>query len=32
MYIAITKQHQGGNFKGSVGDFVKYLEKENEGY
>ncbi|MEP5239428.1 MAG: MobB family relaxase [Flavobacteriaceae bacterium] len=31
MYIAITKQHQGENFKGSVRDFVKYLEKENEG-
>ncbi|MEP5237562.1 MobB family relaxase, partial [Ekhidna sp.] len=30
MYIAITKQHQGGNFKGSVRDFVNYLEKENE--
>ncbi|GAL77292.1 mobilization protein B [Algibacter lectus] len=30
MYIAITKQHQGENFKGSVRDFVKYLEKENE--
>lgn len=31
MYITITKQHQGENFKGSVRDFVKYLEKENEG-
>lgn len=31
MYIAITGQHQGGNFKGSVRDFVNYLEKENEG-
>ena len=30
MYIAITKQHQGRNFKGSVSDFVNYLEKENE--
>ncbi|MCF6348062.1 MAG: DUF5712 family protein [Flavobacteriaceae bacterium] len=30
MYIAITKQHQGENFKGSVRDFVNYLEKENE--
>ncbi|UOY05730.1 DUF5712 family protein [Muricauda sp. SCSIO 64092] len=30
MYIAITKQHQGENFNGSVRDFVKYLEKENE--
>lgn len=31
MYIAITRQHMGGNFKGSVRDFVQYLEKENEG-
>jgi len=31
MYITITKQHQGEHFKGSVQDFVKYLEKENEG-
>lgn len=31
MYIAISKQHLGENFKGSVSDFVKYLEKENEG-
>lgn len=31
MYIAITKQHQGENFKGSVRDFVNYLLKENEG-
>jgi hypothetical protein len=30
MYIAITKQHLGDNFRGSVRDFVKYLEKENE--
>ncbi len=30
MYIAITKQHQGENFKGSVRDFVNYLEKENQ--
>ena len=30
MYIAITKQHSGLNYKGSVRDFVKYLEKENE--
>ncbi len=30
MYIAITKQHQGDHFKGSVRDFVNYLEKENE--
>src|SRR5690606_6157587 len=31
MYIAITKQQLGNNFKGSVGDFVNYLEKENQG-
>lgn len=30
MYIAISKQQQGGNFSGSVRDFVNYLEKENE--
>ncbi|WP_422350816.1 MobB family relaxase [Flagellimonas sp.] len=30
MYIAISKQHMGGNFSGSVRDFVNYLEKENE--
>jgi len=30
MYIAITKQHSGLNYKGSVRDFVKNLEKENE--
>ncbi|TXG39567.1 MobB family relaxase [Seonamhaeicola maritimus] len=30
MYIAISKQSQGENFSGSVRDFVKYLEKENE--
>ena len=30
MYITISKQHQGENFKGSVRDFVNYLEKENE--
>ncbi|GAA3622739.1 MobB family relaxase [Flavivirga jejuensis] len=30
MYITITKQHSGLNYKGSVGDFVEYLEKENE--
>lgn len=31
MYIAITRQHSGNNFRGSVRDFVNYLEKENEG-
>ncbi|WP_422350885.1 MobB family relaxase [Flagellimonas sp.] len=31
MYIAITRQQLGDNFRGSVRDFVKYLEKENEG-
>lgn len=30
MYIAITKQHLNINYKGSVRDFVNYLEKENE--
>lgn len=30
MYITISKQRQGENFKGSVRDFVQYLEKENE--
>ncbi|RED44701.1 MobB family relaxase [Seonamhaeicola aphaedonensis] len=30
MYIAISKQHQGENFSGSVRDFVNYLEKENQ--
>ena len=30
MYIAITKQNMNINYKGSVRDFVKYLEKENE--
>ena len=30
MYIAISKQQQGENFKGSVRDFVNYLDKENE--
>ncbi|MDY7396853.1 MobB family relaxase [Aureibaculum sp. 2210JD6-5] len=30
MYIAITKQQSGMNYKGSVSDFVNYLEKENE--
>ncbi|AEM71594.1 hypothetical protein Murru_2558 [Allomuricauda ruestringensis DSM 13258] len=31
MYIAITPQQLGNNHRGSAGDFVKYLEKENEG-
>lgn len=31
MYIAITRQHLGNNYRGSARDFVKYLEKENEG-
>ncbi|MHA7830200.1 MAG: MobB family relaxase [Flagellimonas sp.] len=31
MYIAITRQHLGNTYKGSARDFVKYLEKENEG-
>jgi len=31
MYIAITRQHLGNNYQGSARDFVKYLEKENEG-
>jgi hypothetical protein len=31
MYIAITRQHLGDNYHGSARDFVKYLEKENEG-
>jgi len=31
MYIAITRQQLGNNHRGSSGDFVKYLEKENEG-
>ncbi|WP_318311258.1 MobB family relaxase [Flagellimonas crocea] len=31
MYIAITRQHLGDNYYGSASDFVKYLEKENEG-
>ena len=31
MYIAITRQHLGNNYHGSASDFVKYLEKENEG-
>lgn len=31
MYIAITRQQLGDNFRGSVRDLVNYLEKENEG-
>lgn len=31
MYIAITGQQLGDNFRGSVRDFANYLEKENEG-
>jgi len=31
MYIAITRQHLGDSYRGSSGDFVNYLEKENEG-
>jgi hypothetical protein len=31
MYIVISRQQLGDNFRGSVRDFVKYLEKENEG-
>ncbi|TMU50739.1 MobB family relaxase [Flagellimonas algicola] len=31
MYIGITRQQLGENFRGSVRDFVNYLEKENEG-
>ena len=31
MYIAITRQQLGDSYRGSSGDFVKYLEKENEG-
>jgi hypothetical protein len=30
MYISISKQHQGGHFKGSVRDFAHYLDKENQ--
>ncbi len=30
MYITITAQSKGGNFRQSVADFVQYLEKENE--
>src|SRR6056297_320933 len=31
MYIAITRQQLGDSYRGSSGDFVNYLEKENEG-
>ena len=31
MYIAITRQQLGDNFKGSGRDFVNYLEKEHDG-
>lgn len=31
MYIGITAQQTGVNYKGSVRDLVNYLEKENEG-
>ncbi|MEC7769802.1 MAG: MobB family relaxase [Bacteroidota bacterium] len=31
MYIAITRQQLGNNYRGSARDFVGYLEKENEG-
>ena len=31
MYIAITRQELGDNFRGSARDFVNYLGKENEG-
>ncbi|WP_418502104.1 MobB family relaxase [Flagellimonas sp.] len=31
MYIAITRQQLGDNFRGSARDFVRYLDKENEG-
>lgn len=31
MYIAITRQQLGDNYRGSARDFVNYLEKENEG-
>ena len=31
MYITITPQKTGGNYSQSSADFVKYLEKENEG-
>jgi len=31
MYITITPQTLGGNYSQSSGDFVDYLEKENQG-
>lgn len=31
MYITITAQSKGDNFRESVADYVRYLEKENEG-
>ncbi len=31
MYISITKQHLESTFSQSSGDFVAYLEKENQG-
>lgn len=31
MYISISPQKLGGSFSQSAGDFVSYLEKENEG-
>ncbi len=31
MYISITKQHLDSTFSQSSGDFVDYLEKENDG-
>lgn len=31
MYITITAQKMGGNYSQGSGDFVDYLEKENEG-
>jgi hypothetical protein len=31
MYITITPQKTGGNYSQSSGDFVGYLEKENQG-
>ena len=31
MYISISPQKTGGAFSKSAGDFVSYLEKENQG-
>ena len=31
MYITITPQKLGDNYTQSAGDFVAYLEKENDG-